>query len=105
MSLDLDILQEEKYMSPTLRQILKMRDRQFGEDDSFFVRLFPYEDRIAMLNNYEASKYARGYVPDVHYKLLNSNLKNLLITILKTFIKFLNIIELSVELSLQIPTL
>lgn len=74
MSLDLDILQEEKYMSPTLRQILKMRDRQFGEDDSFFVRLFPYEDRIAMLNNYEASKYARGYVPDVHYKLLNSKI-------------------------------
>lgn len=72
--MDLDILQEERYMSPTLRELLKMRDREFGEDDSFFIRLFPYEERIAMLNNYEASKYARGHVPDVHHKLLNSKI-------------------------------
>lgn len=74
MSLDLDVLQEERYMSPTLRGLLKMREREFGEDDSFFIRLFPYEERIAMLNNYEASKYARGHVSDVHHKLLNSKI-------------------------------
>lgn len=70
----LDINQEEKYMSPTLRELLRMRSREFGEDDSFFIRLFPYEERIAILNNYEASKYARGYVTDIHYKLLNSKI-------------------------------
>lgn len=74
MALDLDILQEERYMSPTLRELLKMRDRQFGEDDSFFIRLFPYEERIAIMNNYEASKFARGHVPEVHHKLLNSKI-------------------------------
>ena len=72
--MSLDILQEERYMSPTLRELLKARNREYGEDDSFFIRLFQYEERIAMLNNYEASKYARGYVSDVHYKLLNSKI-------------------------------
>ncbi len=72
--MNLDILQEERYMSPTLRELLKMRNREFGEDDSFFIRIFPYESRIAMLNNYEAYKYATGYVPDVHNKLLNSKI-------------------------------
>ncbi len=72
--MDLDILQEERYMSPTLRELLKMRNREFGEDDSFFIRTFPYETRIAMFNNYEACTFARGFVPSIHHKLLNSKI-------------------------------
>ena len=63
---------ERFYLPPTLREIVGNRDSAFGEDDTFFMRIFPYNERIAMYNNLQANRLASGFLQDIHTNLLNA---------------------------------
>ena len=70
----MSVMNESYFLPQTLREVINQRNSIIGEDDTFFIRTFPYEKRIAMLNNYQASKLASGFIPKVHSNLLNSKI-------------------------------
>lgn len=70
----MSVMNESYFLPETLRSVINQRNRILGEDDTFFIRTFPYEKRIAMLNNYQASKLASGFVPSIHTNLLNAKI-------------------------------
>lgn len=70
----MSVMNESYFLPQTLRSVINQRNSIIGEDDTFFIRTFPYEKRIAMLNNYQASKLASGFVPGIHTNLLNAKI-------------------------------
>lgn len=64
--------EEMAYLTPTIRDYLKNREKTFAEDDSFFTKIAPQEKMVAYRNNYQAYRYAVGNVPELHNTMLSS---------------------------------
>ena len=63
---------EANYLPISLRSLLKQTPEAIGLEDEAYIIMFPFYDRIAIRNNFIASQWANGFVPLIHYNMLNS---------------------------------
>ena len=63
---------EDSFLPISMRSLLKATPEAIGIEDEAYIIMFPYYERVAIRNNFLASQWANGFVPLIHYKMLNT---------------------------------